>query len=125
MPSLGFMPWKAPGVELGEYVITIRRVWKRPIKVGDTLHLFEGLRTKACRRLGVGRCTRVRSIWIYSPWRVKLAGKRAGFAEVAWLAHNDGFADYIKFYQFFTKQYGLPFEGVLIEWEPLEAKSHG
>jgi len=36
---------------------TIRKLRKRPIKVGDKLYLFWKLRTKQCERLGEAICT--------------------------------------------------------------------
>lgn len=123
MPSISFMEQFAGPVERGEKLQTIRRVRKVPIKVGDRLYLFTGLRTKKCRKLGVGRCTRVRVIRIESNWAVYRDGRLLGLMGVYKLASKDGFADVGLMFRFFEGQYGLPFEGVLIEWKLLEAKS--
>jgi len=48
MPTINFTKFK---VESGEKRQTIRAVRKRPIKVGDKLHLYSGLRTKKARNL--------------------------------------------------------------------------
>lgn len=121
MPSLSFMERFAGPVERGEKQQTIRRAWKRPVKVGDTLHLFEGLRTKACRRLGVGRCTRVRRIWIDERF-VALDSVIVSDVGTRQLARADGFNTIDDFIAFFAGQYGLPFAGMLIKWE-LEGKN--
>jgi hypothetical protein len=54
MPAYNFQKQFAPAVERGEKLCTIRR--KAP-KVGDKAYLYTGMRTKACRPLGVGVAT--------------------------------------------------------------------
>lgn len=93
MPSLNFMERFAGAVERGEKRQTIRRVRKTPIKVGDTLQLYTGQRTKACRKLGLGRCTRVRAIMMRPDWTVWRERELLGFLAIARLAHKDGFED--------------------------------
>lgn len=51
MPQLSYQKWKGEKVESGECRQTIRATRKHPIKVGDRLHHFVGLRTAHCRRL--------------------------------------------------------------------------
>ena len=43
-------------MESGAKPCTIRAPRKRPIHVGDTLYLYTGMRTKACRRLCTVTC---------------------------------------------------------------------
>ena len=125
MPSLNFMERFAGMVERGEKMQTIRRVRKRPIKVGDTLQLYTGQRSKACRKLGVGRCTRVREIRLTAiGFSDRIDGVILSPQERFRLAEDDGFEFIEDFMAFFRGRYGLPFEGVLIEWE-LETKGDG
>ena len=55
MPALNFRAEFADAVERGEKCQTIRAYRKdgRNPKPGDTLHLYTGMRTRACRRLAV------------------------------------------------------------------------
>ncbi len=51
MPSLNFEKQFVPLIESGQKRQTIRVERKNPIKVGDKLYLFSGLRTKYCYRI--------------------------------------------------------------------------
>ncbi len=125
MPSLNFMERFAGMVERGEKLQTIRRVRKRPIKVGDTLQLYTGQRSKACRKLGEGRCVQVREIRLTAiGFSDRIEGEILSPQQRLRLANRDGFSTAAEFLAFFADHYGLPFEGVLIEWE-LEAQGNG
>ena len=124
MPSLNFMECFAGMVERGEKTQTIRRSRKRPIKAGDTLSLYTGQRSKVCLKLGVGRCVRVREIRIDEGCVALDSVILDGFWPVMNIVKADGFDLPVDFLAFFRDRYGLPFEGVLIEWE-LEPKSDG
>lgn len=69
-------------------------------------------------------CTRVSEIWIIN-WGVAVNGR---WLPTSWgtqridveedqLARADGFASIDDMLDWFHKTHGLPFEGVLIEWE--------
>ena len=123
MPSLNFMDRFAGMVERGEKTQAI--VHKRPIKVGDTLQLYTGQRSKACRKLGEARCTWVAPVVIcYKPAVVEVGGRIYSYRESARFMRRDGFSSVEEFMAFFADCYGLPFDGVLIEWE-LEAQGNG
>ena len=64
MPALNFQEQFAAAVESGEKRQTIRSERKRPIKVGDTLYLYTGMRTKRCRKLGSAGCVGIEEIRI-------------------------------------------------------------
>ncbi len=115
MPALNFKSQFAAAVESGAKQQTIRASRKHPIKVGDTLHLFTGMRTKACRKLRVATCTAVRSIKIDEA-RVWIDGRWLSLDEIKQLAAQDGFSDCIVFVDFFRATHGLPFYGALIKW---------
>lgn len=130
MPGLSFMPRFAPLVESGQKRQTIRKVRKRPIKVGDTLYLWEAQRTPARRYLGEVVCTSVDEL--------RIAPTRAGGVVQLWhsvdfinyaewhprsrrtatrIAQADGLTDFAEMVSLFNKIHGLPFEGVLIRWD--------
>jgi len=58
MPSLNFT-YKPELVKEGIKRQTIRPVQNREYKEGDILHLFKGLRTPNCEKLGVALCSEV------------------------------------------------------------------
>ena len=125
MPAYNFMGRFADAVERGTKCQTIRRTRTRPTRVGDTLYLYTGQRTKHCRQLAVVRCEAVTPItiaddgvWLHGePLRYALC--RLGDADLHLLAVRDGFATVEAFLSFFSKRYGLPTEGLeLIEWLP-------
>ena len=117
MPALNFKTQFAPLVESGKKKQTIRQVRKHPIKVGDTLYLYTGMRTKQCRKLREVICTKISEITILaSTLDAYMNGKYLRYSGFNALARKDGFYGATYFHAFFRKQYGLPFEGVLIEW---------
>ena len=116
MPALNFKTQFAELVESGKKKQTIRQVWKNPIKVGDTLYLYTGMRTKQCRKLREGVCKSVKDIRITSMC-VKLDGIELTLLDYIAFAKRDGFTSQADFADFFIHEYGLPFEGVLIEWD--------
>ncbi len=116
MPALNFQERFAELVESTKKRQTIRRVWKRPIKPGDTLYLYTGMRTKRCRLLCSALCERVTHIRI-EIFGVRWKGKDwvdGTLLEV--FARRDGFDSWLEMRDWFDKRYGLPFEGVLIQW---------
>jgi len=121
MPALNFQQRFAAAVESGEKRQTIRAVRALPLKVGDTLHLFTGMRTRACRRLGTVVCTEVTPFEIVSAggWSIYwvLDDQCMTNDECDALAKADGFASEYEMTEWFDRTHGLPFEGVLIRWE--------
>ncbi|MEM1370595.1 MAG: hypothetical protein AAGG72_00045 [Pseudomonadota bacterium] len=128
MPALNFQAQFADDVADGTKQQSIRaprRDGRVHCKVGDTLKLYTGMRTKSCRLLGEGRVTGVRDVriegvemWlnglrlpthIYS--RDQLEPTDNEFAQA------DGFEDFMDMRDWFSEHHGLPFEGVCIEWE--------
>jgi len=116
LPAISFSKQFADAVESGAKRQTIRRKRKRPTKAGDTLHLYTGMRTKACQKLRKVTCRSVTNIVIHPGLIVMLNGRSLTWIEANELARGDGFGGLIEFHYFFDKRYGLPFEGVLIEW---------
>ena len=121
MPALNFQERFADAVETHKKRQTIRRVWKRPIKPGDTLYLKMGMRTKRCRKLGKEVCSDYRPITIneHSISLLTNLGTLEIWPEgypLAWFARKDGFDSWEEMRDWFRDRYGLPFEGVLITW---------
>jgi hypothetical protein len=95
---------------------TIRQRRKRRTRVGETLYLYVGQRTKRCEKLGETTCKAVVPIVIHADGAVDLGGQKLTNEEREALARNDGFEGLDDFYGFFEQGYGLPFEGVVLKW---------
>lgn len=136
MPSLNFQDRFVPLIESGQKRQTIRPIRKRnDIYPGCKLYLFTGLRNKNCKRIIAKNCKIItkeisRKNWLRKPYvvcksvdKIKI-GLRDIFinekelmgCDMFSLAYKDGFENYTDFYFFFKKQYGVPFEGVIIKW---------
>ena len=123
MPALNFQERFAEAVKNGAKRQTIRRKRKRPIKLGDTLYFKVNQRSKvkACRSLGIAICKAAHRIEI-SDGRFWFIGSDYGLGkytkqrDLDGIAQDDGFRDYAEMRDWFRDRYGLPFEGVLIEW---------
>ncbi len=117
MPSLNFKPQFADMVVSGQKFQSIRKVGGIPWKVGDKAHLFTGLRTKGCRKLGAGIVIHIYKFEIKDgrPW---LNGDPSPSTETSnGSARDDGFKSWSEMRDFFEETHGLPFTGILIKWE--------
>lgn len=116
MPAINFRKEFAPMVESGVKRQSIRPCGKRRFKVGDTLYLYVGQRTKACRKLGEVKCIRVDSIRIWPDWKeVVVNDILLDLSQVDELAQLDGFRDRYAFFSFF-REFGDDFDGQIISW---------
>lgn len=124
MPSLNFTMFVDQVLD-GRKTQTIRAMRKHPIKVGDTLHLFTGMRRPCCRRLsptaGV-KCVQVIDIVMqsdangYATIHMGESGE-LGVREIQALAERDGFARIDDFIDFFLPVVvGCVFHGQIIRW---------
>lgn len=130
MVALNFKPEFVYPIDAGIKRRTIRRVRKagnpEPQK---PLQLYTGMRTKGCEKIRDVTCTRVRPV-VIDHTGITLDGRAlyAGDAPAYQggedpesydgdFARADGFNDFSEMVDFFDSQYGLPFEGQLIEWE--------
>lgn len=123
MPALNFQARFARAVELGLKRQTCRLRRKRPIKPGDTLHLYTGMRTKQCRRLCAARtCLEVVPLKIVLSAAISrdalwLRGQRVtDYWLMTAFAVFDGFKDWREMRDWLAKNHGANFDGVLIRW---------
>jgi hypothetical protein len=112
MPAYNFQKRFAPLVETGVKRQTIRRRRKRLTRMGDTLYLYEGMRTKKCRRLRDPEICRLVLPVAISEFAIGLGGAllRTYKAKDVF-ARLDGFGNWPEMRDWFRKQYGLPFYG--------------
>ena len=118
MPALNFQKRFAPSVESGKKRQTIRACRRdgRNPRVGHTLYLYTGQRTKYCRKLGEAVCKSSEIITIDENY-IFVEGKILTDHECAKLAIADGFEYVEDFKGFFSQNHdGLPFTGYLIKW---------
>lgn len=130
MVALNFKAQFADDVEEGRKRRSIRAPRKdgRDPKPGDSLQLYTGMRQKGCRKLGEAKCVRVRPVEI-SHMGIILDGRKlcasdapayAGGVDPEHydgdFARADGFNTFSDMAEFFEKEHGLPFKGLLIEW---------
>ncbi len=121
MPALNFQARWADSVRTGRKRQTIRAPRKdgRDPKPGDTLYLYTGMRTKACRLLAVRRCRSARRVKITKHGVMfPFDGDqfRAGTWRADEFARADGFADFDEMLGWFREHHGLPFRGFVIHW---------
>ena len=127
MPSLNFKKEFVPGIlamldknyakrtGVKPKYTTIRAKRKRPIRKGDKLFLFSGLRTKYCKKMGETICLKTEDITINEPTpntiNINIDGITLSAQEEIKLAKKDGFISSSEMVEWFRKAHGLPFEG--------------
>lgn len=116
MPSFNFQKQFVDAVSSGHKCTTIRPQRKNPVMENQTAHLFTGLRTKHCIKIGVGKIALVREITIKER-AILVDGQALYKGSCDKLAQTDGFENAEALVSWFKKQYGLPFKGILIEWD--------
>lgn len=124
MPALSFSIAKDKIIS-GAKRQTIRTIRKRAIATGDKLYLYWKQQSpKDCEKLGEATCIKAREISIctdgydFPDDQYSLVDHPSLLNE---FAIADGFSDWKGLVSYFEKNYGLPFEGVLIQWDTINA----
>ena len=127
MVAYSFKRQFADKVEAGTKRQTIRAPRTRHARPGETVQLYTGMRTKACRKLGEAECVAVRRIFVDTAAdRIEIVSETepntllTKWPELAEFARADGFEGWSDMRQFFQTEGGT-FEGVLIQWAPPQA----
>ena len=130
MPAINFQERFVSAIESGQKTSTIRQKRKRPIKVGDTLYLYTGLRTPNAQLIGTATCSEVNnctvdirraSIHIYRKYGSVLLWQLSHLEK---LAEKEGFNDPRDMFIFFKQTYKKDvFTGVQIQWRKLCLKN--
>lgn len=120
MPLLSFSVFKDK-ILSGAKRRTIRAPRKIPIKVGDTLYMWWKSRSpKEKEKLGESTCIRVSPIKIEKKFTL-CPDLSAIYRDIDEFAQADGFDNWQQMIEFFDKTHGLPFTGVLIEWDSIKS----
>jgi len=119
MPVLSFQKQFSEKVQKGIKTQTVRATRKRPIKVGEKLFLYTGMRTKACRLLGYGVCTDVSDFEIrLLSENIYINKKILNNEEKERFALADGFNSFKELLYFFFKDgEDVIFRGHVYSWE--------
>jgi len=116
MALINFQKRFADDVEAGIKRQTIRAPRKRPIKVGEILYLYTGVRTKQAHKLKEVICKSVENITIWD-YEILIGGVSLySIDHLHNFAISDGFEDYHDMMKWFRKTHSLPFNGQLIKW---------
>lgn len=119
-----FKPRFAALVESGRKTQTVRPVPKRMPRVGDIFdgRMWAGVPYRSRQVfLRSGFITRVEDIALerWEPGQVEVVlGERLNAAQREAFARADGFVDAEEMGRWFEETHGLPFRGILIEWDP-------
>ena len=120
MPAFNFQERFAAAVESGRKRHTIRahrKDGRAHATIGARLTFYTGMRTKGCRKLGEGICTRTVPVFIHENHAIFIDGSHlAGAHQKDTVARLDGFACAEDMLLWFMDTHGLPFHGTLIEW---------
>jgi hypothetical protein len=123
MPILNFKAQFIEPIQTRVKAHTIRATRKIPVKPGDLLYLYTGLRHKGAYRILPEPvvCTRVESITIKDAgqmctprFSIHVEGYVLDKYECERLAHADGFDSFGDMMKFWEGR--LPFEGQIIHW---------
>ena len=119
MPALNFQKQFADDVKSGRKKQTIRLKRKNPIKEGDLLYLYTGMRTKKCEKIGEAKCKTVLDFKIHGFGFGCTVGQHSLYYldHLDKIAVADGFINWKAMVLWFSKTHGLPFEGDLIMWD--------
>ena len=116
MALINFQKQFAEDVRSGKKTQTIRSPRKYPIKKGETLYLYTGLRTKNTEKLMEVECKDVKNVTIYEREFKTNRGSWYGYLDLDNIAKKDGFDEWASMIEWFKNTHGLPFKGKLIEW---------
>lgn len=122
MPALNFQKQFAEKIKFREKCQTIRADRKKPIKCGDMLYLYTGMRTRECKKLLTVICHSVEPVEIFADGSMFLAGNILTERMKEKMARQDGFANWNEMWLWFRDMHGFPFTGQLIRWEKPKIK---
>lgn len=116
MPSLNFKPQFVEAIRARTKKHTIRAPRVIPVKVGDKLFLFSGLRHRGAYRILTEAviCSQIQEI-VIGKSDVTIDGQLCSPDECQRLANADGFDDFETMLTFWEGK--LPFTGHIIHWK--------
>lgn len=127
MVAYSFQPQFVDPILSGRKYQTIRAPRRRHARTGETLQLYTGQRTRACRLIGRALCASVDPIALdLSPHAPRVTIGRFALRDRPQLdafAELDGFADWTALVSFWGRHHDpalTQFEGVLIRWSDFE-----
>lgn len=121
MVAYNFQYQFAELVETGKKRQTIRPKGRRRHALpGEQLQLYTGMRTKSCRKLTDAICEARGEVNIETTptgfLQIYINGQKLNQSEAHAFSVADGFSSSSELGEWFYQRYGLPFEGVYIQW---------
>lgn len=117
MPALSFNKKFVPHILNGTKKQTIRAFRKNPIKVGNHLFLYTGMRTKECEKIGEAICVAIYKISIRTDGITISPNFEVPINQLNHYAQQDGFKNWDDMRRWWVLTHDLPFNGNLIMWE--------
>lgn len=118
MRHYSFDPRFSRDILSGKKTMTIRRVWKKPVRRGDLLCLHVDLPGRNETVAVKVSCSEAYPVEV-SPESVRLRTGTLSSAEMREFIRRDGFRTREDMMAFFERRYSLPFSGQCICWEAL------
>jgi hypothetical protein len=116
MVAFNFQSDFVPKIESGLKCSTIRRTMR--CKIGDTMQLYTGQRTKDCQKIKDAICVGLAEVWITEGDIWEVVGRIGDLHPTGLRLHEqEGFINAQEFVNFFKQKYTLPFKGYLHAWK--------
>lgn len=122
MAALSFKGRFVELIQQGKKKQTIRNFRKYPIKAGETLYLYYGMRTKHCTKIGEEICKSIQKVTISTIGihifydKIPRPKSLIMIEDVDAFAQADGFKDWEEMKRWWSMTHELPFTGQLIKW---------
>ena len=102
----------------GKKSMTVRRVWKKPVRKGETLCLHIDLPKKNSTIVVSALCSEVCPIRV-STDSIIIRTRKLSSWEIRDFVRKDGFRSFADMIAFFERRYSLPFTEQRICWNPV------
>ena len=110
-----FNPRFAADILSGKKTMTIRRVWKTPVRKGELLCLHVDVQSRGRTIAMKVCCSEVFPVHVSND-SIKVRKRKLSQSEIPAFLRNDGFRSFSDMRSFFEHRYSLPFSGQCICW---------
>jgi hypothetical protein len=115
MRQYGFHYRFSADILSGKKSMTIRRVWKKPVKKGDPLRLHVDIPERGETVVLKAYCSNAYPVSVSSE-AVMIGARKLSSSEIRTFLRKDGFRSVADMKAFFEERYSLPFSGQCICW---------
>ena len=110
-----FNPRFTADILSGKKTMTIRRVWKKPVRKGERLCLHVDVPSRGETIAIKAYCSDAFPVQV-SNESITVRKRKLGRSEIPSFLRNDGFRSFSDMISFFEHRYSLPFSGQCICW---------